>query len=288
MTPLILLLLQFPQLTLAAVVEILILAFLTYQILLLVKRIQTTPFLVWSSLLAAVYYVAAWGEFKAIQGLFATIFPYLIFATIVLFQSEIRRGLAKLARNPFRTRIASLEARQVFEDIVMAVSRLSARKIGALIVLEREAALRTYTESGIPLQAPLGYDLLVTIFQPGAPLHDGAVIVRQDKIIAAACFLPLSVNPLWGTQLGTRHRAAVGITEETDAVAIAVSEETGAASLAVAGSIELDISPERLAERLCQIFGYPYTSATPVPDPGIVLPESRAATAPRVSAHDPP
>lgn len=280
-------LLPFPQLTWAAAVEIFILAFLIYQIILLVKGTQATQFLVWIGLLAALYFVAEWGELEAVQWVLSNIFPYLIFATIVLFQAEIRRGLAKLARNPFRTRMASLEARQAFEDIVMAVSRLSSQKIGALVVLERETALRTYTESGIPLQAPLGYDLLVTIFQPGAPLHDGAVIVRKDKIIAAACFLPLSVNPLWGTQLGTRHRAAVGITEETDAVAIAVSEETGAVSLAVAGSIELHISAERLAERLSQIFGYPHSSATPVPTPGIALAASRATPASRVSTPDP-
>ena len=154
----------------------------------------------------------------------------------------------------------------------------------ALIVLERETALRTYTESGIPLQARLSYDLLVTIFQPHAPLHDGAVIIRKDKIIAAACFLPLSVNPIWGTQLGTRHRAAVGITEETDAVAIVVSEETGAISLAVSGSIELDITAERLAERLGKIFGYPGSPAPQVPSRSVPLEESPARS---MTTHDP-
>ena len=161
----------------------------------------------------------------------------------------------------------------------MAISRLSSQKIGALVVLERDTPLRTYTESGIPLQARLSYDLLVTIFQHRAPLHDGAVIVRKDRIIAAACFLPLSVNPIWGTQLGTRHRAAVGITEETDAVAIAVSEETGAISLALSGSIELDISVERLAERLSKIFGYPRPPAAPVPSHPISVEEPDHAPA---------
>jgi diadenylate cyclase len=144
-------------------------------------------------------------------------------------------------------------------------------------VLERETTLRTYTESGIPLEARLSYDLLVTIFQRRAPLHDGAVIVRKDKILAAACFLPLSVNPIWGTQLGTRHRAAVGITEETDAVAIAVSEETGTISLAVSGSIEMGISVERLAEHLSKIFGYPRPPATPTRSHTIPLEESQPA-----------
>ena len=273
-----------PPLTLAGVVEVLILAFLVYQVLGMVRGSPASPFLVWVTLLAALYFAARWGQRETAQRFLATIFPYLVLATIVLFQAEIRRGLAKIARNPFRSRFSSFEARQFFEDIIMAMSRLSSQKIGALIVLERETALRTYTESGIPLQARLSYDLLVTIFQPRAPLHDGAVIIRKDKIIAAACFLPLSVNPIWGTQLGTRHRAAVGITEETDAVAIVVSEETGAISLAVSGSIELDITAERLAERLGKIFGYPGSPATPVPSRSVPLEETPARS---MTTHDP-
>ncbi|MGH7418342.1 MAG: diadenylate cyclase, partial [Candidatus Rokuibacteriota bacterium] len=194
-----------------------------------------------------------------------------------LFQAEIRRGLAKIARNPFRAWFSSFEARHFLEDLLLAISRLSAQKIGALIVLERETSLRTYTESGIPLEARLSYDLLVTIFLPRAPLHDGAAIIRKDKIIAAACFLPLSVNPIWGTQLGTRHRAAVGITEETDAVAIAVSEETGTISFAVSGSIEMGISLERLGEHLSTFFGYPRRPPAPAPSRPIPFEESQPA-----------
>ncbi|MBI4464917.1 MAG: DNA integrity scanning protein DisA nucleotide-binding domain protein, partial [Acidobacteria bacterium] len=180
------------------------------------------------------------------------------------FQNEIRRGLARMGRNPFRTRFSALKIRQAFEDILMAVNLFSTQKIGALIVLEHETGLRTYAESGISLQAQLSYDLLIAIFQPRAPLHDGAVILRENKIVAAACFLPLSINPIWGTQLGTRHRAAVGITEETDAVSIAVSEETGAVSLAVSGSIELNISLDRLAERLGELFEHPLPPTSPI------------------------
>ena len=170
---------------------------------------------------------------------------------------------------------------------VERICRLSAERIGALIVLERENALRTYTESGIPLNARLSHDLLLTIFQRRAPLHDGAVILRKDKVVAAACFLPLSVNPIWGTQLGTRHRAAVGITEETDAVAIAVSEETGAISLAVSGSIEVDISIERLAERLGELFGHPAPSMAALPKPGLPFEESSPARAGGAATHEP-
>lgn len=271
------------SLTVTAVVEILLFAFILYQIVRLLQGAQATHFLVWVTLLAAVYVVAQWGGFATAEWMLANAIPYVALATVILFQAEIRRGLAKLARNPFRAWFSSFEARHFFEDILLAISRLSAQKIGALIVLERETALRTYTESGIPLEARLSYDLLVTIFQPRAPLHDGAVILRKDKIIAAACFLPLSVNPIWGTQLGTRHRAAVGITEETDAVAIAVSEETGSLSLAVSGSIEMGISVERLGEHLSQIFGYPRPPATPSPSPTISLdPAAREQPAGRI------
>jgi len=276
-----------PPLTFAAALDILILSLVIYQILLLIKGLGTAQFLVWTALLAAVYYGARWGQLQVITWLLGTLFPYLLFGLLVLFQAEIRRWLARISRNPFGTPLSSFEARHVSEDILMAVTRLSAERIGALIVLERETALRTYTESGIPLQARISHDLLLTIFQRRAPLHDGAVILRKDKVVAAACFLPLSVNPIWGTQLGTRHRAAVGITEETDAVAIAVSEETGAISLAVSGSIEVDISIERLAERLGELFGHPAPSMAALPKPGLPFEESSPARAGGGATHEP-
>src|SRR5216683_1629687 len=138
--------------------------------------------------------------------------------------------------------------------------------MGALMVIEREIGLRTYVESGVPLDARLSYDLLATIFRPSAPLHDGAVIVQKDRIAAAACFLPLSMNPVLSTQLGTRHRAAIGITEETDAVAVIISEETGTISMAVAGSIERELTVERLRERLSHLLRR-YAPAPSLPSP---------------------
>jgi len=265
-----------PSLTAKTVAEILILGLLLYQVVRMFQGAQASLFQVWMSVLAVLYLVLEWG-FSTSEWLLADIGPYLLLATVILFQAEIRRGLAKIARNPFRAWFSSFEARHFLEDVLLAIGRLSAQKTGALIVLERDTPLRTYADSGIPLEARLSYDLLVTIFQPRGPLHDGAVIARREKIIAAACFLPLSVNPIWGTQLGTRHRAAVGITEETDAVAIAVSEETGTVSLAVGGAIEMGISVERLGERLSKIFGYPRPPATAVPSHAIPLGESHPA-----------
>ena len=136
----------------------------------------------------------------------------------------------------------------------MAASTFSQDQTGALIVIEREIGLRTYIESGVSLDAHLSYDLLATLFRPSAPLHDGAVILQKDRVAAAACFLPLSMNPLLSTQMGTRHRAGIGITEETDAVSVIVSEETGGISIAVGGQVERDMTPERLRERLAELL----------------------------------
>jgi diadenylate cyclase len=265
-----------PPLTAKTVVEVAVLGLLLYRVVRLFQGVQAPLFQVWISVLATFYLMIEWG-FSTSEWLLADLGPYLLLATVVLFQAEIRRGLAKIARNPFRAWFSSFEARHFLEDVLLAIGRLSAQKTGALIVLERDTPLRTYADSGILLEARLSYDLLLTIFQPRGPLHDGAVIARKDTIIAAACFLPLSVNPIWGTQLGTRHRAAVGITEETDAVAVAVSEETGTVSLAVGGAIEMGISVERLGERLSKLFGYARPPATAAPSHAMPLGESHPA-----------
>jgi diadenylate cyclase len=141
-------------------------------------------------------------------------------------------------------------ADETIEEIVVAATMLSAQKIGAIVAIEREIGLRNYIESGIPLDATLTYDLLVTIFRPGSPLHDGAVILQDNRVAAAACFLPLTVNPRVSRELGTRHRAAIGLTEEGDAVAVVVSEESGQISLALDGRIERALSADELRERM--------------------------------------
>ena len=171
----------------------------------------------------------------------------------MVFGAEIRHALARLGgdcRRP-RRRVRGTDS---YEDIVLAANHFSQTVTGALIVIEREIGLRTFIESGVPLDANLSYDLLVTIFRPSAPLHDGAVIVQKGRIAAAACFLPLSMNPVLSTQFGTRHRAAIGITEETDAISVVVSEETGSISIAVGGAIERDITVEYLRERLSELL----------------------------------
>jgi diadenylate cyclase len=176
---------------------------------------------------------------------------YVAFAAIVIFQSDIRRALAHFGQAPFFRYFYRQEAvDETIEEVVVAATMLAQQKVGAIFAIEREIGLRNYIESGIPLDAALTYDLLVTIFRPGSPLHDGAVILQEGRIAAAACFLPLTVNPRLSRELGTRHRAAIGLTEESDAAAIVVSEETGKISIALNGEIERGLTPDDLRARL--------------------------------------
>src|SRR5438309_9835008 len=231
------------------VIDILLVAFVIYQFLMLVRGTRAAPMLVGVAAVAAGFYFARIGQLTTLSWLISTLLPYAVFALIVVFASEIRQALARLGRGLTLSRSAAAET-DAYDDIVLAANLFSQNQTGALIVIEREIGLRTYIESGVPLDARLSYDLLATVFRPSAPLHDGAVIVQKDRIAAAACFLPLSMNPVLSTQMGTRHRAGIGITEETDAIAMIVSEETGAISLAVAGKIERDMTVEQLRERL--------------------------------------
>lgn len=242
-------------LTPSALADILVLAFLIYQLLLLIRGTRASHMILGVGLIVFLYYASVWWNLITLHKLLAALLPYFVFAVIVLFQSEIRRGLARLGRNTMLPRFTHIGAGPSYEDVLLAAHYFSGLKIGALVVMERDIGLRTYIESGIGLDAQLSYDLLVTIFRPGAPLHDGAVILQKDRVAAAACFLPLSVNPKLSTQLGTRHRAAIGITEETDAIVVVVSEQSGAVSLAVAGQMEQGISLERLRVRLGELTG---------------------------------
>ncbi len=242
-----------PQITVISVVDIILVAILIYQFLMLVRGTRAAPMLVGVATLALAFYLARLGELRTLNWLLSTLLPYVVFALIVLFASEIRHALANLGSRISLMR-SSNSAADVYDDIVLAANLFAQNQTGALIVIEREIGLRTYIESGVAMDARLSYDLLATIFRPSAPLHDGAVIVQRDRIAAAACFLPLSMNPVLSTQLGTRHRAGIGITEETDSVAVIISEETGSISVAIGGHIERDLTVERLRERLSSLL----------------------------------
>jgi len=245
---------RWPELTPKSALDILLVAFLIYQLLLLIKGTRAAPMLAGVAVLGLAVLAARAADLRTLNWLAGSLLPYAIFALIVIFAAEIRQALARLGRKLAFSRLGPGAASDADDDIVLAANLFSQNQTGALIVIEREIGLRTYIESGVPLDARLSYDLLATIFRPSAPLHDGAVIVQKDRIAAAACFLPLSMNPAISMQLGTRHRAGIGITEETDAIAVIVSEETGAISVAVGGNIERDVTVEYLRERLSELL----------------------------------
>src|SRR5205823_4631803 len=232
-------------------VDILVVSAIIYEVLKLIRGTRAVQMAVGGGFLVALFYLSRWGRLETVNWLIRNMVGYLVFAIIVLFQSDIRRALAHLGRAPFFRYFAKPEsAEETIEELVVAASMLSAQRVGAIVALERQIGLRNYIEGGIPLDAQLTYDLLLSIFQPSSPLHDGAVIVQDDKVAAAACFLPLTVNPKLSKDLGSRHRAAIGLTEENDAVAIVVSEESGAISIVADGQIERGLNGEDLRSRL--------------------------------------
>lgn len=241
-----------------ALADILVVTLVIYAFLSLIKDTRAFPMLLVAVLLLGLYYGTRWARLETMRWLLSTLLPYFIFALIVIYAGDIRRVLGRLGRLPVLSAFGGPDRHtDVHDDIVLACSHFSQRRIGALIVLERQISLSTYVESGIALEALLSYDLLVSIFLPTSPLHDGAVIIRRNRAAAAGCFLPLSLNPLLSTQLGTRHRAAIGVTEESDAVAVVVSEQSGAIGLMSGGSVELNLTPEQLRERLRRLRRQP-------------------------------
>ncbi|MBI4263904.1 MAG: TIGR00159 family protein [Acidobacteria bacterium] len=249
-------LLQRPAVAWWDVLDIAIVSFLIYELLLLIRGTRAVQMALSGGFLIGLFFVSRWLELETVNWVIRNLAAYVVIAIIVLFQADIRRALAHFGRAPFfRYFERAQSADETIEELVDASATLAARRIGAIIVIERQIGLRNYIEGGIPLDAVVTYDLLVSVFQPGSPLHDGAAIVQGDRVAAAACFLPLSVNPRLGRELGTRHRAALGLTEENDALAIVVSEETGSISLVIGGDLERGISPEALRTELKSLAG---------------------------------
>jgi diadenylate cyclase len=231
--------------------DILVLWILIYEVLKMIRGTRAVQMTLGGAVLVGLFYGSRWAHLDTVNWLIRNLFGYIVFAVIVLFQSDIRRALAHLGRAPFFRYFAKPEsAEESIEELAMATAMLSAQRVGAIIAIERQIGLRNYIEGGIPLDAVLTYDLLLSIFQPDSPLHDGAVIIQDDRIAAAACFLPLTVNPRLSKELGSRHRAAIGLTEENDAVAIVVSEETGSISVVADGQIERGVGSDALRARL--------------------------------------
>jgi diadenylate cyclase len=239
-----------PRLTLTSIADIVLVWFLVYQFLMIVRGRRAAHILGGVGILTAMYAAAEWLGLDLIRTILASVAPYAPFALVVMFQSEIRRLLARIGRRRWLTIGGRLQKREFTEELVLALVQLSQEKTGALVVLERDIGLRTFVESGVLLDANVSRDLISTIFRNGSALHDGAVIVQGQRIAAAACFLPLTLRPGVARSLGTRHRAAIGVTEETDCMSLVVSEETGHISVVAFGEIEKNVSPEKLEERI--------------------------------------
>ena len=228
------------------IIQIVIVAVAIYYVLKLLARTRAIQMLLGLLLLVAVYFLARLLNLDLIRYIMEKVFQYGAFAALIVFQPELRSGLARLGRNHLLRGFTRLEPGVVAEELTDAVGRLARAKIGAIIAVQREVGLDDYAETGSRLSARVDSDLIMALFAPYGPLHDGALLIQGDTVIAAGVILPLTQFPVTDKSLGTRHRAALGLSEETDAFVIVVSEETSQISLAFRGRLERNVSLERV------------------------------------------
>lgn len=229
--------LLFSSIRILDIVDILVVWFVIYRVLMLIKRTRAVQILSGLGILAITYIASIWFDLNTLNWTLEKFFLNLFIIAVVLFQHEIRRGLAHIGRNPFFTNVSVAEEVMVVDEIIRAVGILVEKRIGALIVIEREIGLEDYIEVGVKVDSAVNAELLHSIFVEESPIHDGALIVRGGRILAAGCFLPLTRSTTVDKNMGTRHRAALGLTEETDAVVLVVSEENKRVSLVTGGHI---------------------------------------------------
>lgn len=248
--------------TARSILDITIVFMIVYVVLKLLRGTRAVPTVAGIVILSILYWISVAQELATLEFVLRSAVFYIGVMIIVLFQSEIRQALIYFGNRwkvPFLRTQRGAFGETIYDEIVLAVTTLSTRNIGALIVLERSVGLRNFIDAGVQLDASLSYDLLVTIFNPTTPLHDGAVIVRRERIAAASCFLPLTKNPSVSRELGTRHRAAIGITEGSDAISVVVSEETGSISFIKKGNILRNLTTKELRELLFDSMETPLT-----------------------------
>lgn len=243
---------------LVATVDIVIVAYVIYRVLLLIKGTRAIQMLIGLMLIIVAFFASKeeYLDLVTLNWMLDKFISYFILIVVVIFQNDIRRGLAQVGRSRIFTGLSRVEESRFFEAVTKACSTLAARRIGAILAIQRQADLSEFAEKGTPLDAQVTSEILLSIFLPDHqnPLHDGAVVVQGGRITAAGCFLPLSMNPRLDKTLGTRHRAGVGLTEETDAVVLVVSEERGAISVAMDGKVTRDIDPATLRKVLQTVF----------------------------------
>jgi diadenylate cyclase len=235
-------------------IEILIVAVLFYRVLLLLQKTRAMQMLLGAFLLVGVYFLARLLDFSLIPFLLENIFRYGAIAALVVFQPELRSGLARLGQNRFVRFLKSMDESRALDEVVEAVVELARLKRGAIIAIQGEVGLEEYGDTGSPVGAPVSAEMLKTIFTPYTPLHDGAVIINAGRIVTAGAILPLTQLPVRDKSLGTRHRAALGLSEETDATVVVVSEETSRISVARSGRMDVGIDETRLREMLMGVL----------------------------------
>ena len=243
-----------------SIADIVLVFLLVYAVLKLVRGTRAAPMAAGIGAFALLYWLAVREDLATLEFVLRGGLLYIGVAIIVLFQAEIRQALITFGnrfRIPFTRTYHGQFGEGIYDEIVLAATTLSSTKTGALIVIERNIGLKNVTDGGVKLNAELSYDLLVSIFNPATPLHDGAVVIRRHRIAAASCFLPLTLNPRLSRDLGTRHRAAIGVTEDTDAVAVIVSEETGLISFVQRGDIKRGLDAPKLRAAIFQALGVP-------------------------------
>ncbi len=244
-------------------VEILIVAFLLYRILVVIQRTRAMQIMLGVVLLAFTYGVARLLDLILVRTLLEAAFQYGAIAALVVFQPELRAALARLGQNRMIRAFQRLEGSRVADEIVEATERLARARHGAIIAIEQEVGLGEYAETGSPVEAPVSAEMLVTIFTPYSPLHDGAVLISGDRIRSAGAILPLTQSPVIDRSLGTRHRAALGLSEETDAIVIVVSEETSQVAVAHGGTLERAVATERLRDVISGVSQVPEAPKPP-------------------------
>jgi diadenylate cyclase len=232
------------------ILDVLIVAFLVYRLLLLVKGTRAMQMLTGLGILAIGYFLSSSLELFTTHWMLSHFFDYLVLIVIILFEDDLRRVLTVIGKNPFFSSTANEREREMVDEIARAGTRLAKERIGALIVIERETGLKNFIETGSKLDSQVKAELLYSIFLTNSPIHDGAVMITSGRIAAAGCFLPLTKDPNIDKRFGTRHRAALGITEETDAIVVLVSEEAGEAHLVKNGRIISNLNESELAQSL--------------------------------------
>ena len=261
------------------IADLILVFLLVYAVLKLVRGTRAAPMAAAIGVFALLYWFAAQRNLATLEFILRGALLYIGVAIIVLFQNEIRQALITFGnrfRMPFTRRHLGQFGEGVYDEVILAATTLSSTKTGALIVIERNIGLKNIIDGGVKLDAELSYDLLISIFNPESPLHDGAVVVRRHRVAAASCFLPLTLNPRLSRDLGTRHRAALGVTEDTDAVAVVVSEESGLISVVQRGEIKRGLDAPKLRAAINEALEVPRKRDKPKPPEKLDEPDAEA------------